>query len=257
VTITEIFEWLHLAIGLLVVAGIFATASFAGYFTIHELKEKDVKKIQNRRLADVRHHLSKLAKECSESKKITEDIENKFQALFESEYAEAHEPIRILRIVDFSFLFSGILFLGTALLDWADSNSVSLSLQSLPFSLMEAEMFFFGIFLLASGFFNVERLRRMTAKEELDPAPFNVILILGGILAIDVALLWMTGSIYDSLTFFGKALFFSSLLPFIGTIVAITTWEEEDWKRILGMVLLFAPYFLIFGRLILSALHIL
>jgi hypothetical protein len=248
---------LRLAVGLLVVAGIFATASFAGYFTIHELKEKDVKRIQKRRLDDVRKRLSKLAKECSKSKKITEDIENKFQALFDSEYTEAHEPIHILRIVDISFLFSGILFLGTALLDWVDSNSESFNLQGLPFSIMEAEMFFLGIFLLAIGLFSLERLRRMTAKEEPDPAPFGVVLVLGAVLAIDVALLWMTGSIYDSLSFFGKSLFFSSLLPFIGVVVAITTWEKEDWKRVLGMILLFAPYFLILGWLILSTLHIL
>jgi len=240
-----------------VVAGIFAAASFAGYFTIHELKEKDVKRIQNRRLDDVRKHLSKLAKECSESKKITKDIEDKFQALFVGEYTGAHEPIRILTVVDISFLFSGILFLGTALLDWADSNSGSFGLQGLPFGLMEAEMFFLGIFLLAIGLFSLERLRRMTAKEELDPAPFEVILILGAVLAIDVALFWMTGSIYDSLNFFGKALFFSSLFPFIGIVVAITTWEKEDWKRVLGIILLFAPYFFLLGWLILSAFHIL
>lgn len=256
VTVAEIFKWLGLAIGLQVVAGAFAAISFAGYFAIHELKEKDVKEIEKKKLKTVREHLSKLAKECSESKKVTSDLENKFETLFDSEYTEAHEPIRILRMVDLSLLFSGILFLVTLLLDWLDSNAVSFGLPDLGLGVVEMELFAFGIFLLFAGLFNLERLRRMTSEEDIDPAPFHVWLLIGGLLAVDVALLYMLGNAYDRLNAFGKSLFFSTFLPFIGAPIVIFTWDREDWKRVLGMVLLFSPYIVILGWFILAILGV-
>ena len=122
---------------------------------------------------------------------------------------------------------------------------------------LELEMFAFGVFLLAVGIINLERLRRITAKEpDLDPAPFDVILLLGAILAIDMYFLWYTVSNYPALTNFGKALFFASLLSIPGVIIAIATWDKKDWKRIFGVVLLFAPFFLLFGWLILSIFNV-
>lgn len=252
VTVAEIFKWLGLAIGLQVVAGAFAAISFAGYFAIHELKEKDVKGIEKKKLKIVREHLSKLAKECSESKKVTNELENKFETLFNSEYTEAHEPIHVLRNVDLSLLFSGILFLITLLLDWLDSNATVFGLLDLGFGVLEIELFAFGVFLLFAGLFFLERLRRMTSNEDIDPAPFYVWFLIGGLLAVNIALLWTLGSNYERLNAFGKSLFFSTLLPFIGALIIIFTWEREDWRRILGMILLFSPYILILGWFILS-----
>ena len=114
--ITQLFKWVKL-VGLLEVAALFAAASCAGYFAIHELKEKDVKKIQKRRLQNVRRHLSNLAKKCVASKKVTEKLEDEFQGIFEKEYNNAYEPTRILGFIDRSFLFSMILFFVTVLLD--------------------------------------------------------------------------------------------------------------------------------------------
>lgn len=248
-------KWLNLVTGFLEVAALFAAASFAGYFTIHELKEKDVKKIENKRLLDVRKHLSELATKCSTSKEITKEMEDEFLKLSREEYVNAHEPTHILRSLNFAFLSAMILFLATALLDWANSQN-SVFLQDIPLLPIEAEMFFLGIFSLGMGLFDLERLRRITIKEQdLDPAPINVIFFLGLYFAFDMYLLWATGSIYSTLTPFGKALFFSTFLSFPGVILAISTWDKKDWKRALGLILLFAPFFLIFGWFILAVLH--
>jgi uncharacterized membrane protein YidH (DUF202 family) len=253
-SINEIFKWLNLAVGLIEVEGFFAATSILGYFTLHESKQKDVKKIHDSRLTKARSHLSELAKECVNAKEITKDIEEKFATLFEDEYSKAYEPRNILSMMDFSFLLSGILFLASALLDWASSLP---ALQNLALSPVEGEVFIFGIFLLAFGILNLQRLRRMTEEEtDIDPAPFNVILSLGLVFVTDVYLLWITGSIYSTLSTFGRALFYSSLVPFSGIVLAILTWDEENWKRNFGMILLFAPYFLILGAFILSVLRI-
>lgn len=254
----QVFKWLELVFGLLEVAIAFAAISFGGYLTIHELKEKDVKRIRKKRLDEVRSHLSELAKKCTESKSITEEMENEFLRLFQNEYESAREPTRMLNYVDTSFLFSGILFLGTILVDWANSNSEFLLLGGISLFPIELEMFFLGIFLLAIGLLSLERLRRITAKEpDLDPAPFGVILVIGTFLAMDIYILWITISNYSELTPFGKALFYSSLLPLAGAVIAITTWEKGGWKRLLGMILLLAPFFLFFAWFILSLLNIL
>jgi hypothetical protein len=163
VSINGIFKWLGLTLGSIEVEGIFAGASILGYLTIHELKEKDVKKIHANRLKIARKHLANLAKESTKAKEITKDIETKFQELFEGEYSKAYEPRSTLKMIDFSFLFSSILFFASALLDWA-STSIP-SLQNLFFAPAEAELFIFGIFLLGFGIFSLQRLRRMTEEE--------------------------------------------------------------------------------------------
>jgi len=255
VSINGIFKWLSLVIGLIGVEGIFAGASILGYFTIHELAQKDVKKIHANRLKKAREHLAELAKESANSEKITEDIETKFQKLFEDEYSAAHAPLDTLRAVDFSFLLSSILFFAAALLDWAGSYLPSL--QNLLLSPAEAEAFIFGIFLLAVGILNLQRIRRITEGEtDIDPAPFNVVISLGLVLVVDVYFLWITGTIYYSLSNFGKALFYSSILPFFGIVIAILTWDKQNWKTISGMILMFAPYILLVGAFILSSLSI-
>jgi hypothetical protein len=245
-------------IGLLEVSIAFTAVSFGGYFAIHELKEKDVKRIQKKRLDEVRKHLSELAKKCAEAKEITEEMENDFLELSQNEYESTKEPSRILSYIDYSFLFSGILFLGTMLADWANSNSEFLLLGGVSLFPLEFEMFFVGIFLLAIGLLSLERLRRITAKEsDIDPAPFGVILMIGIFLAMDIYFLWITISNYSSLTPFGKTLHYSSWFPLVGAVISVTTWEKGGWKRLLGMILLLAPFFLIFGWLILSFLGIL
>jgi hypothetical protein len=254
-SINEIFKWLSLAIGFIGVEGIFAGASILGYLTIHELKEKDVKRIHDNRLKTVRGHFSELVKESSNAKEITKDIEKKFQSLFEDEYSKVNEPKSTLKNIDQSFLFSSILFLASALFDWASSSVTSL--QNLPLYPIEAEVFMLGVFFLAIGILNLQRLRRMTEEEmDIDPPPFNMIASLGLVFITDVYLLWITGSIYSTLSTFGRALFYSSLIPFFGIALAILTWDEENWKRNFGMILLFAPYFLILGAFILSVLRI-
>lgn len=254
----QVLKWFQLAIGLLAVAVAFAAVSFGGYLSIHELKEKEVKRIQKKRLQAVRDHLSKLAKKCAESKEVTDDIEDKFYDLFLNEYDNAYEPMRILNSVDRFLLFSGILFLGTIVLDWANENSTFILSQGFPLQPLEIVLFIYGIVLLAIGLLNLERLRRITAKEEdIDPPPFDAAIFVGLFLAVALYFLWITASHYSNLTPFGRALFYSSFLPFIGAAIAIIRWEKKDWKRTVGLVLLFSPFFLIVGWIILAALNIL
>jgi hypothetical protein len=255
--IAQRLTWFDLAVGLFELAGFFGSASIIGYFTIHELTEKEVKKIKNRRLRTVRTHLSELAKKCVESKEITEDIENQFQKLFDDEYTQAYEPTGLLKAIDRLFLFSGIFFFATALLDWANSNSSVFSVKSLGFYPLEGELFAIGILLLGIGLLDLERLRRMTIEEvDLDPAPLDVVFMLGLVFACDIYILWLTGTVYSDLTHFGRWLFFSSLLTIPAIILALSTWEKQDWKRILGVILLFAPFLVVLFALILSTVHI-
>ncbi len=183
-----------------------------------------------------------MIKENANSKEITKETEDKFQNLFENEYSEASEPSGTLRTMDAAFLFSGVLLSVAALIDWAQSNP-SLVLPAGSLVPVEAETFGLGVLLLGVGIFELEGLRRMSDKEpDLDPAPFGYILIFGLIFATDAYFLWLTTTYYSQLTQFGQTLFFASFLPIAGIILVITTWEDEDWRRILGMILLFAPY---------------
>lgn len=80
---TEVLKWMQVS-DLVAVAAIFAAISFGGYLTIHELKEKDVKKIQKKRVQLVRAHLSALIKKCEQSE-VNEEMETQFFELFQNE----------------------------------------------------------------------------------------------------------------------------------------------------------------------------
>lgn len=71
-------KWLNLPTGLLGVAIAFTAVSWAGYFGIHELKENDVKRIQKKRVKDVRKHLMDLVKEYAKVDGVTTESEKSF-----------------------------------------------------------------------------------------------------------------------------------------------------------------------------------
>lgn len=256
-TIDSVFKGFLLAVGLPEVAGILSAASIFGYFTIHELKSKNVKKIQKKRVADVRVRLGELAKKASSGNGVTTEIEDEFLKLADEDYREASDPTRTLTLVDFSFLFSSISFFAAAILDWANSNPALTVFAGTSLVPLEGEVFIFGIFLLAIGIFELERLRRMESKEEdIDPPPFLIITALGVIASLNTILLWGLGQGFSTLLPFGIAFFFSLLLTYPGIIVALTTWEEEDWRRVLGVLLMVIPYILLLAVSTFQALGI-
>jgi hypothetical protein len=255
---TQILDWMQMPSGLLVVGIAFAAISFAGYFTIHELNGKDVRKIEKNRNQVMRNHLSELVKKCEETKQVTDDLENKFFSLFQNEYESVHEPSRLLNSIDRFLLFSGILFSTSILLDWANDNFSFISSTSSLLFPVAFLMFIYGLVLLAVGLFNVERLRRITAKEpDLDPPPFEASLFIGFLLSLDLLFLYITISEFSNLTPFGMTLFVFSLLPLIGAPLAFLTWEKKSLKRTFGLILLVAPFILLFAWILLSALNIL
>ena len=158
-------KWLNLPTGLLGVAIAFTAVSWAGYFGIHELKENDVKRIQKKRVKDVRKHLMDLVKEYAKVDGVTTESEKKFFDL-QDEYDKAHEPLKLLRNVDRFLMFSGICFLATILVDWANDNFTFISSQGSPLLPVEYVLFLYGLMLLAFGLLSTERLRRMTSQEE-------------------------------------------------------------------------------------------
>jgi len=253
-------EWVSSTVGLIELEGILAGAGYLAYFTMHEQMIKAVKRIEKQRREEAQAKLAKLIADTTtvgdvKVVKISKDTEDKFQDLFDKEYSEVSTPSDTLRIMDMSFLFGGILCTVAALLDWAQTIS-SLQLLSSGLSSLEAELFIVGCILLAMGIYSLQRLRRLSdALPDLDPAPLNAIMLFGLIFAVDVYLLYLTGSLYNQLTFYGQALFASCLVPIPGIILVIFTWEGEDWRRALGQVMLFAPYIVIFAYALIMALN--
>jgi hypothetical protein len=155
-------------------------------------------------------------------------------------------------------MFSGILFLATILVDWANDNFAFISSQESPLLPIEVIIFAYGVILLAFGLLANERLRRITTEEnDIDPPPLEASIFVGFCLAVDVFFLWIIISQFNNLTPFGKALFVSSVFPLIGAPIAVLTWEKKSLIRNIGIILLLAPFFLIFAWLILSAIGIL
>jgi len=160
--------------------------------------------------------------------------------------------------IDRYFLFSGIFFLAATLMDWANDNFSFISSQSSPLAPFEYVLFIYGLFFLAIGIFYVERLRRITSKEgDLDPPPFEGTVFIGIFLTIDILLIFVTIPNYSLLTPFGRALLGSAIISLIGAPIAFLTWERQGWRRLLGLILLVAPFILIFAWLLLTALKIL
>ena len=238
------------SLGLITFEGILAGLSFLAYFTLNEQKEKQVKKIVEKRREKVRAKLAGLIDESIRARegkttviKITKEMEDKFQELFDKDYAEVSEPSRILGGMNHSFLYSGALLAVSAILDWAEGSSALAATTISALVPLEGELLALGILLLAVGIFNLERLRRITYEApDLDPAPFSIILSFGLIFAIDTFLLWALGSTYSTLTVVGKAFFYSCFLAIPGILLTIGTWEEEDWRRNLGELLLLSPF---------------
>jgi hypothetical protein len=225
----------------------FAGIAALAYFEFQRQYDKEADKITEKRKTKARAKLNELLSAQRKKTEITQEIEDKIQDLIYGDYSNINE---VRDLVDDSvryFLFSMVvLFIAVFLDTTTDIFILSYSAINTIFSI-EILAFMVGIALLGMGVFFGARLRRVVRNEpDLDPPPFATSIILVLLAALNSLILFELGSTYSTLTTLGLALFYGLFLTYPGVILAMITWEEEDWRRILGTALIVIPYLSIF-----------
>ncbi len=257
--IGNLFRWLFVMAQLLEVSIFFGGVSFFAWLALQKLYDKDVKTLKGERLKVFREKLKTHCKEVVSSEQVPAKVEANLQNLFEESYPQVNEPVDLLNGTYTYFLFSAGSFFIAIIIDLVVSQLgsfvTSTSLGFLPS--IEVLAFILGLTTMMLGILGVVNLRRMIAQvPEIDPPPFQVTILLALGLALNTLFFWSLGQQYASLTKFGSFLFFSFPVSYAGGLLSFISWEEEDWRRIAGIILVFVPYLVILSAIIMMALRL-